>query len=130
MFHCFASVLLSATAKRFSLCCMQNFFDFSFGKLKISVFQNLCYFLNMFWESVTFLNPIYSMFCWFVAICLLQPFSTIFNRFQLFSTVFSSFQPFSLVFNRFLRFSTVLHQCYYPQPPRDSVSPVCRIFQI
>ena len=41
-----------------------------------------------------------------------------FNCFNPFKPLYNSFQPFSM-------FSTVLHWCYYLQPPRYLVSPVC-----
>ena len=46
---------------------------------------------------------------------------------NLFSIVFNHFQPNLSVFNHFLMCSAVLHWCFYTQPQRDLVSPVCRI---
>ena len=53
------------------------------------------------------------------------------NQFQsisIRSTVFNYFKPIPTVCNNLSMFSTFLHHCYYPQPPRYSVSPVCGIF--
>ena len=36
--------------------------------------------------------------------------------------IFNCFPPFSTIFIFLNPFSTVLHRCYYPRPPRDSVS--------
>ena len=61
----------------------------------------------------------------------IQLFSTVltaFNCIQPFSKIFIRFHLFSSVFNHFSMFSTPFNWCYYPQPPRYSVSPLWGTF--
>ena len=114
------------------------FDHFNGFRLCFTVFDHLLLFLTFlkccqmfsmcFWPVSTVLKVFHHFQLLVLFLCV-----TIFNYFLPVSYISNLFQPFQLfssvlfVFNCFSRFSTVLHRCYYPQPPRNSLSPICRI---
>ena len=87
-------------------------------------------FFTLFSTVLTRFQPFLTVFVSFPFFFKFSPFFlTVFDHLQPFSTIVKHFQPFSTNFKNchlfstfFFRFSTVLHRCYYPQPPRDSVA--------
>ena len=95
--------MIYGSKKRFSCFFLILFTAFSLFSLFLNVFHHF--------------SPSFTVFCFYSfwqLFTLFSPYSTSFHHFQPFS-------PFSTVF-------AVLHRCYYPQTPRDSVFLACVFF--